>query len=314
MQEISCAFNPAAGRERELELVPTDKPKRVFVIGGGPAGMEAARTLVLRGHQVTLFEKADKLGGQLNLAALPPGREEFANAVEYLRREMDRTGVKVRVGTEANMDIIGKERPEAVILATGAIPTRPGIPGIDRENVVCAWDVLQGNLEVGDRIVVIGGGAVGMETALFMARKGATTPEAAAFLASGGAMNAEAAVKLTRTGKKVTILEMLDRVGQDMGITTRSSIRLGLRLHNVEVITRATAKVITESGVLYERDGEEKLAEADTVVVATGAKAETGLFKALQGVVPEFYCVGDCASPRTAAEAIEEAALTGRKI
>lgn len=314
MQEISCVLNPAAGKEKEFELVPTEKPKKVFVVGGGPAGMEAARTLALRGHQVTLFEKAEKLGGQLNLAALPPGRQEFTHAVDYLSSELERAGVKVELGKEANMDLVDKERPEAVVVATGATPIRPDLPGIDRENVVYAGDVLEGKVEVGERVVVIGGGAVGTETALFLAKKGSIAPDTAVFLASGGAMDAETAVRLTRRGKKVTILEMLNRIGQDIGITTRSSIRLSLRLHNVEVITNATAERITESGVLYKQDGEEKLAAADTVVIATGTKPETELFEILQGLVPEVYRVGDCISPRTASEAIEEAALIGRKI
>jgi len=313
-QQISCVFNPAAGREREFKLTAAEKPKKVFVIGGGPAGMEAARTLALRGHQVTLFEKGDKLGGQLNLAAVPPGRGEFAHAVDYLCREMDRTGVKVRLGKEANKDTMASERPEAVVVATGANPLRLDLPGIEGENVCYAADVLEGKAEVGGRVVVIGGGAVGMETALFLAKKGSMTADAAVFLASGGAIDADTAVQLTRRGTEVIILEMLDRIGQDMGITTRSSVRLSLRLHNVEVITRATAERITGSGVLYKRDGEEGLAEADTVVIAAGSKPDTRLFETLQGVVPEVYRVGDCVSPRTASEAIEEAALIGRKI
>ena len=314
MQQISCAFNPATGREREFALVPAEKRKKVFVIGGGPAGMEAARTLALRGHRVTLYEKADKLGGQLALAAVPPGRGEFARAIGYMSNELERTGVRVHLGTEVTSDTVAREKPDAVVVATGATPLRPDLPGIDRANVVCAHDVLQGKVETGDRVVVIGGGAVGMETALFLAKKGSITAEAAAFLASGGALDADTAIRLTRQGKKVTILEMLDRIGQDMGITTRSSLRLSLRLHNVEVIARATAERVTHSGVIYTRDGEKKLAEADTVVVATGSNAETGLVDTIQGSVPEVYTVGDCVSPRTVSEAIEEAALIARKI
>jgi 2,4-dienoyl-CoA reductase (NADPH2) len=174
--------------------------------------------------------------------------------------------------------------------------------------------VLENEAALGKRVVVIGGGAVGMETALFIAKQGPMSAESAVFLASGGALDAETAVKLTRQGPQVTILEMLDRIGQDMGPTTRASVRFHLRLHDVKVVTKATARRITEAGVVYEREGKEELAEADTVVIATGSKPETGLYDALQGALPEVYRIGDCVKARTACEAIEEAALVARKI
>jgi 2,4-dienoyl-CoA reductase (NADPH2) len=180
--------------------------------------------------------------------------------------------------------------------------------------VVYAGDVLERKIEVGERVVVIGGGAIGCETALFLAKKATIAPDVAVFLASRGAMDAETVVKLTHTGKKVTILEMLDKVGKDIGRTTRWTIMQSLRRHNVEMIRVATAVRITDSGVVYRQDGEEKLAEADTVVIAVGTQSESRLFDALQGLVPEVYRVGDCIQPRTALEAIHEAAHIGRQI
>ncbi len=314
MSEITCTFNPTAGREKQYALVPAAKPKKVLVIGGGPAGMEAARTLAQRGHRVTLFEKSHKLGGQLNLAAIPPGRGEFVSAVNWLSSELYRVGVKVELGKEVDADIVKKQKPDAVVVATGATPLRPKIPGIDGDNVVWAWEVLENRAALGKRVVVIGGGAVGMETALFIAKQGPMSAESAVFLASGGALDAETAIKMTRQGPQAIILEMLERIGQDMGPTTRASVRFALRLHDVKVVTKATARRITEAGVVYERDGKEELAEADTVVIATGSKPETGLYDALHGVLPEVYRIGDCVKARTACEAIEEAALIARKI
>jgi 2,4-dienoyl-CoA reductase (NADPH2) len=153
-----------------------------------------------------------------------------------------------------------------------------------------------------------------METALFIARQGPVSAESAVFLASGGALDAETAIKLTRQGPRVTILEMLDRIGQDMGPTTRSSVRFALRLHEVKVVTKAAARRITEAGVVYEHDGKEEVEEADTVVIATGSKPETGLYEALHEILPEVHRIGDCVKARTACEAIEEAALLARRI
>jgi len=314
MSEITCTFNPSANREKQFALVPAATPKKVIVIGGGPAGMEAARTLAQRGHTVTLYEKSSRLGGQLNLAAVPPGRGELVNNVKWLSNELYRVGVKVELGKEVNPETVKAQNPDAVVVATGSKPIEPKIPGIDGENVVYAWEALENRAALGRKVVVIGGGAVGMETALYCAKQGPVSAESAVFLASGGALDAETAIKLTQQGPQVTILEMLERIGQDMGPTTRSSTRFALRLHGVKIVTKATARRITQQGVFYERDGKEEMVEADTVVLATGSSAETGLYDALQGVLAEVYRVGDCIKPRTLCEAIEEAAIAARKI
>jgi len=313
-QPVTCAFNPAVGREKEFEITPAEKPKEVVVVGGGIGGMEAARVLTMRGHDVTLYEKSDRLGGALNLAAIPPGREEFVTAVNYLSNEMERLDVKVKMKTEADRNVIGEQKPDAVVLATGATPIWPKIPGIDQKNVVHAHDVLEDKAEVKGKVVIIGGGATGAETALFITKKKAMNPEVAIYLASKKGIDPEAALQFTRSGTDVTVLEMINRIGQDIGRTTRWTIIGELREYGVKMVTLATATKITEEGVVYEHEGQEKLVPADTVVIAAGVESSKGLAEALEGAFAEVHNVGDCVDPRHAMDAIHEAARIARQI
>jgi 2,4-dienoyl-CoA reductase (NADPH2) len=311
---VTCAFNPAVGREKELEILPAPKPKKVVIVGGGIGGMEAARILTMRGHDVTLYEKSDRLGGALNLAAIPPGRQEFATLVRFLTNEMKRLHVNVELETEADAGFVVRQEPDAVVLALGATPIRPDILGIDGDNVVYAHDVLEGKADVRPRVVVIGGGATGAETALFVAKTKAMPPEVAVFLASKGGVDAPTALELTHTGAEVTILEMMGRIGLDIGRTTRWTIIGELREHGVNMISSAKAVKITDEGVVYEHEGKETLAPADTVVIAAGVQPRRGLLEELKGVVPEVYNLGDCVDPRHAMDAIHEAARFAREI
>lgn len=313
-QPVTCAFNPAVGREKEFEIIPAEKPKKVVVVGGGIGGMEAARVLTMRGHDVVLYEKSDRLGGALNLAAIPPGREEFVTAVNYLSNEMERLDVKIEMKTEADRDVISEQKPDAVVLATGATPIWPKIPGIDQKNVVHAHDVLEDKAEVKGKVVIIGGGATGAETALFIAKQKAMSPEVAVYLASKKGINPETALQFTRTGTDVTVLEMINRIGHDIGRTTRWTIIGELREYGVKMVTLATATKITEEGVIYEHEGQEKLAPADTVVIAAGVEPRKGLAEAIERDVAEVHNLGDCVDPRHAMDAIHEAARIARQI
>ncbi|MEE9202941.1 MAG: FAD-dependent oxidoreductase, partial [Dehalococcoidia bacterium] len=143
-EPVTCLLNPACGREREMEIRPAARQKRVMVVGGGPAGLEAARVLALRGHQVSLYEKAPYLGGQLRYASSPPGKEDFSNGIDYFSRQLKKLRVKVRLGREVTSRLVEKEAPDAVVIATGAAPVTPPIPGANGENVVQAWQVLGG--------------------------------------------------------------------------------------------------------------------------------------------------------------------------
>jgi len=311
----TCLVNARAGAERKRAIEPVSSRKKVMVIGGGPAGMEAARVAALRGHEVCLYEKNECLGGQLPLAAAPAGREEFLTFVRYLEGQMKKLNVTVHMGTEATPLQVDREKPEVVIVATGAEPAIPGIKGADRPNVVLAWDVLSGKADTGKEVVIIGGGAVGLETALLLARKGTIDADTLYFLTINQAEKPETIQGLLCRGlKKVTVLEMLKRAGQDIGRSTRWAILQDLSRLGVRTLSKALAKEITERGVVIEREGREELIPGDTVVLATGAKPVNSLYDQIKSRVGEIHVIGDAKNPRKALEAVAEGFEAGRMI
>jgi len=170
LKPIECLANPLAGHETEFDIKPSPEPKKVLVIGGGPAGIWAALGALKRGHKVVLWEKAEVLGGQLNVAGLPRGREEFLVLAENLENIVLNSDIEVSLGREATLEDIRREEPDFIVLATGATPISPPIKGAHLPHVHQAWDVLQGRSYIGRRVVIIGGGAVGIETAYCPAR------------------------------------------------------------------------------------------------------------------------------------------------
>jgi NADPH-dependent 2,4-dienoyl-CoA reductase/sulfur reductase-like enzyme len=169
--QATCIVNPAAGREKEMAILPAARPKRVLVAGGGPAGLEAARVAALRGHQVTLYEKERKLGGQVNLASVPPLMQELSQLIKYLAVQVRKAGAKVEVGKEVTPELVDEIKPDVVIVATGGRPMVPqNIPGIDKNPVVTAHEVLAGHkASMARKVIIVGGGMVGCETADFLA-------------------------------------------------------------------------------------------------------------------------------------------------
>ncbi|MDI6754748.1 MAG: FAD-dependent oxidoreductase [Thermodesulfobacteriota bacterium] len=314
-QPVTCLVNARAGAEAKLTIEPAKPKKKIMVIGGGPAGMEAARVAALRGHEVCLYEKNERLGGQLPLAAIPPGRGEFLTFVNYLEKQLSKLNVVVRTRTEATPLNVELEKPDVIIIATGAEAVAPNIKGADRPNVLMAWDVLSGKVDTGSEVIIIGGGAVGLETALFLARKGTLDPETLHFLMFNQAERVETLNTLLYRGlKKITVLEMLKKIGEDIGPSTRWSIRQDLARLSIKTMTSATAREITAEGVIIDREGTEMLIPGDTVVIATGARPVNALYEKLKERVPEIHLIGDAKAPRKALEAVAEGLAVGRII
>lgn len=315
LKPITCLQNPRAGREGEFEVKPAKKPKRVMVVGGGPGGMETAYISALRGHDVSLYEREDRLGGQIYLCAIPPGRGDFFNLLGNLNSQLRSSGVKVELDTEVTPELVEEVKPDVVVVATGARPIIPDIPGIDGQNVVGAWDLLYGKVDVGDRVVIVGGGAVGCETALFLANKGTLDGNTLHFLAANRAEDWETLNSLTSKGiKKVTIVEMLPRLGRDIGLSTRWTIMQELRRFGVEMIKNTPVKEILADGVIFERDGKDQKVEADSVVIAVGSRSENALYEKLKDKGREVYLIGDSKEPRKILEAIQEGFEVGFKV
>jgi len=285
-ENIACSVNAALGREDKYRIRKAEVPKRVFIVGGGPAGMEAARVSALRGHEVVLYEKSDRLGGQLNLAVVPPHKEEMKSVAPYLENQIRKLGVKVVLGEEVTPLLVEKIKPDVVFIATGSIPTIPEILGVKGDHVVTAHDVLTGKASVKERVVVVGGGMVGAETAEFLAEK----------------------------GKKMTILEMLRRIGMDMVPMAILMLYKRLKKLGVDMITNAKVEEITEDGVVYEKDGEKQTVEADSVVLAAGSKPNISLMKALEDKVAKIYAIGNAKEPGNVLEAIHEGSRLAREI
>ena len=284
--ELKCSINAELGREGEGLLKPASGKRRVVVVGGGPAGMEVARVAAVRGHKVVLFEENDKLGGMVNVAYLPPHKEELKNLVDYYVCQMDILNVDVNLGKSLNLEKLKAIRPDVVIFATGAEPLIPKMPGIDGKQVVTAIEILKGTKAAGETIVVIGGGLIGVETAEFLAEK----------------------------GKDVTIVEMLKSVAVDIGPTMRWGVvsRVKKKTH---ILTLTRAIEVKQGCVVVEgQDKSVKEISADTVVVASGLKCRTSLAESVGKSGIECHVIGSCRRPGQIADAVEDAFAIGCKV
>lgn len=287
--ELACAVNPEVGREGIYPLTPTAKPQIIMVIGGGPAGMETARIAGLRGHKVTLYEKSEKLGGASIPKDNPQFKKELENIPRYYSKQFKRLNVKVRLNHEVTVETVDKIKPDVIVVAVGGTLIMPKVPGIESSHVTSALDLLNGKVVAGSKVLVVGAGLVGCETALHLASKGKNV------------------VLATRRGK--------GEVALDLNSVSRKALIEELKKAGVTILENCDLHAVVENGaILEDREWKKLLVEIDTVVIARGLKPQRELYERLVEKYPEVYAIGDCVKPRDITSAISEGYHLARRL
>ena len=279
---VTCAVNPVISREGELKITPAPKPRRVAVVGGGAAGMEAARVAKLRGHDVTIFEAQQRMGGLLNEAAAPEFKADIRPFQKYLETQVEKLGIPV---VRKRAELADLQEYDAVICATGSLPFIGNIPG--KENALDALTAINHPEKVGKKVVMIGGGLVGTETAL----------------------------DLAENGHDVTIVEMLPRIMNDVATTDLIAYSERIAKTDMKVLTVTRLERVTEKGAVVSarKQGEREL-EADTVILALGFRSCNELYQQLKAAGKEAYLVGDAVKPGKIFDAVHTGYRAGLKV
>ena len=314
----TCLVNPKAAFETELVITPAEVPKRIAVVGAGPAGLSAAITAAERGHDVVLFDKADQIGGQLNMARQVPGKEEFHGLVDWFAAMVDARGVTLQLGTEATPDVL--DGFDTVIVATGVLPRDPQIPGQDHPSVKSYVDVLRDRAEVGKRVAVIGAGGIGFDVSEFLVTGESPTENLPDWLREWGVADpAQARSGLAPEGpqpdaadRAVVLLQRKpERLGKRLGKTTGWIHRAALKMKGVDMRSGVNYERIDDAG-LHVSYGETRerpeVIPCDTVVLCSGQVSDRSLADALAETGKEVHVIGgaDVAAELDAKRAIDQ--------
>jgi 2,4-dienoyl-CoA reductase (NADPH2) len=317
----SCLVNPRACHETELVLRPAPVSRRIAVVGAGPAGLAAATTLAERGHAVTLFEAADAIGGQFNLAKIIPGKEEFEETLRYFGERLRETGVTLRLGTRATADILAAGSFDEVLLATGVVPRDPQIPGQDHPSVVSYLEVLNGSRTVGRRVAIIGAGGIGFDVAEFLAHDGPSTAlDREAWRREWGVgdpSDARGGVAGVRAqpappAREIMLLQRkTGKPGAGLGKTTGWIHRTALKMKRVQMLGGVRYDRIDDAGLHITIADQPQTLSVDTVVLCTGQEPRRDLLAPLQAAGLKAQLIGgaDVAAELDAKRAIRQATL-----
>lgn len=297
-QPLFCISNPEAGFEGERKVEKTLSPARVMVVGAGLGGLEAAVTAAKAGHQVELYEKTDRIGGQINIAAMPPGKQEQKELLRYYQVMLDKYGIKPVFSTKVTPEFVKSRKPDHLIIAEGAEPLIPPVDGIDSFDLRNAWDVLDHNPKLGKNVAVIGGGAVGLETALFIASQGTISPETVHFLLAYDAQSPQRLKELMFNGTHdVTVFEMLPKAGQDIGKSSKWVLLGETDKYHIKIKTGARVLSVKGKALAYDIEGRTEQQTFDDIVVAAGSRSVRDLCLEMEKLKIPYTAVGDCITP-----------------
>ncbi|MFT5920654.1 MAG: 2,4-dienoyl-CoA reductase (NADPH2) [Granulosicoccus sp.] len=313
---VSCLVNPRACHETELNYTPTSNPRKMAVVGAGPAGLAASTVLAERGHQVTLFEASDKIGGQFNIAKQIPGKEEFNETIRYFARKIELTKVDLKLNTAADEDTLSDF--DEIILSTGISPRSPKIEGVDHPKVLSYLDVLRDKKPVGDKVAIIGAGGIGFDVAEYLAHDGESTSlNLAAFLEEWGidATNearggVEGIVpKNEKPPREIFLLQRKDsKVGAGLGKTTGWIHRLTLKNKRVQMINAIQYDKIDDDGLHITQNGDSRVLDVDNVIICAGQTSKNELYEPLLAKGLSVHLIGgaDVAAELDAKTAIDQ--------
>ena len=318
MKTITCLRNARAGREGKTELRPIKQKKKVMVVGSGPGGLEAARVARLRGYEVHIFESDNKIGGLINTVWVPPGRNEFKRIIDDYNYWIQKLGIILHLESEVTIEVIQQFNPDFIVIATGTLPLKIPIPGIDRKHVYWANDVFTGDAPIGKNNVIIGGGATGIELAIYLAKFGSLSSESFEFLTFYNALEPDIALKMLHKGnKEVTVLEKLPKAGLSIGKTTKWVLLDKCDKLGVKILTGVNITEIGEDYVSFTDalGNDQMLNNVDAVYYATGIKPNIDLYNKIKQLNKfSVEKIGDARKPATIMEAIERGYKVANRI